>query len=109
MIVSPVRCPHCQATLRSAKPVPGGTRLKCPKCAKAFVVPPDGALAAEGFTALPPRAGSAPSLPASSAAGHDMQPEVALAQARKTRALVAVLAGTGIFLFLGGALLLFCL
>ena len=32
-------CPHCQQVLRSSRPVPGGTNLKCPKCGKSFSVP----------------------------------------------------------------------
>ncbi len=32
-------CPHCDATLRPAKPVQEGKTVKCPKCAKTFKAP----------------------------------------------------------------------
>ena len=34
-----VTCPSCNTTLRPKTPVPGGTRLKCPKCATTFMTP----------------------------------------------------------------------
>lgn len=50
-----VTCPSCNTTLKPKTPVPGGTRLKCPKCATAFVTPADEApspmsAAGEDFT-----------------------------------------------------------
>ena len=38
-----VTCPFCNSTLKSKTPVPGGTRIKCPKCSTQFVVKPDDA------------------------------------------------------------------
>jgi hypothetical protein len=32
-------CPGCRSTLKSAKPVPDGKKIKCPKCATVFVTP----------------------------------------------------------------------
>jgi hypothetical protein len=38
-----IKCTHCGATIKSAKPVPAGKKVKCPKCAKPFVVQGDAA------------------------------------------------------------------
>ncbi len=38
-----ITCPHCNVTLKPKTPVPAGTRIKCPKCQTAFVVPGGGA------------------------------------------------------------------
>jgi hypothetical protein len=43
MLASTVACPQCQAPLRSAKPIPPGARVKCPKCAASFTVPGEAA------------------------------------------------------------------
>ena len=33
-----IKCTHCGSVLKSANPVPAGKKVKCPKCAKVFVV-----------------------------------------------------------------------
>jgi phage FluMu protein Com len=36
-----IKCTHCGSVLKSPKPVEAGKKLKCPKCAKVFVVAED--------------------------------------------------------------------
>jgi hypothetical protein len=38
-----VTCPHCDATLKPKTPPRAASRVRCPKCKAAFVVPGDGA------------------------------------------------------------------
>ncbi len=111
MIASALCCPHCQATMRSAKPIPAGTRVKCPKCGTPFVVPTDaaGAVTAGAVTA------TAPVKPPDSLIGPDAAhsvPDVALPEGASSggkRGLVAVAVAGSAFLLLGGGLLLYCL
>jgi hypothetical protein len=37
MPITQFACPGCKAVLKPAKPVPDGSKIKCPKCAKVFV------------------------------------------------------------------------
>jgi predicted Zn finger-like uncharacterized protein len=39
MIASKLACPRCRAAIVSNKPVPAGTRVRCPRCATSFTVP----------------------------------------------------------------------
>jgi tetratricopeptide (TPR) repeat protein len=39
MSTQTVTCPHCQTLLRSDRPVPAGTNLRCPDCKTAFTAP----------------------------------------------------------------------
>ncbi len=39
MLANKVACPYCQATLKSAKPIPAGMEITCPKCRTKFKVP----------------------------------------------------------------------
>src|SRR5947199_3201333 len=43
MSATKLTCPKCQATLRPAKPLPAGKRVKCPKCGARFAVGAGGA------------------------------------------------------------------
>ena len=36
-----IKCTHCGVVIKSAKPIPVGAKVKCPKCAKPFVVAGD--------------------------------------------------------------------
>jgi hypothetical protein len=36
MTISRLTCPECAAVLKPARPVPGGARVKCPKCGASF-------------------------------------------------------------------------
>lgn len=40
-----MKCTHCGAVIKSAKDVPAGAKVKCPKCAKVFVAQPESAAA----------------------------------------------------------------
>lgn len=104
MVVNSLSCPYCQATIRSSKPVPQGTRLTCPKCATVFLSGKTKTL--ESVEAVAPRTNTA--LPQAVAdAPAQLDPDVAKPKGR--RGLMAILAGGIIFLVLGGALLAYCL
>jgi hypothetical protein len=40
MIVAQARCPRCQATVPSAKPIPLGKPINCPRCGVLYHVTP---------------------------------------------------------------------
>ncbi len=42
MAVARITCPECQTTLRPAKPLPAGKKVKCPECGVTFPVLDDG-------------------------------------------------------------------
>jgi LSD1 subclass zinc finger protein len=48
-------CPGCQTPLRTAKPLPPGARLKCPKCQTVFATPSAPAAPATPAAAGPPQ------------------------------------------------------
>lgn len=39
MQATKLTCPDCNATLQTAKPIPPGAKIKCPKCGSTFAVP----------------------------------------------------------------------
>src|SRR5262245_41607911 len=39
MQATKLTCPDCNATLQTAKPIPPGAKIKCPKCGSSFAVP----------------------------------------------------------------------
>ncbi|HVS37158.1 MAG TPA: hypothetical protein VMS17_16470 [Gemmataceae bacterium] len=43
MPATSVTCPFCNSNLKSKTPIPGGTKIKCPKCSTQFAVRPDDA------------------------------------------------------------------
>ncbi|HYT89986.1 MAG TPA: MJ0042-type zinc finger domain-containing protein, partial [Gemmataceae bacterium] len=59
MVEHKVACPQCHSALKSAKPIPAGMKLKCPRCGTMFSAPHaapngphNGALASAGGAAL---------------------------------------------------------
>ena len=55
MPATSVTCPFCKATLTSKTPIPGGTRIKCPKCSTLFVVKADDAEEVPPTVPAPPK------------------------------------------------------
>jgi phage FluMu protein Com len=55
MPATTVTCPFCNTTLKPKTPVPGGTRIKCPKCSTIFVVKADDAEDVPPTVAAPPK------------------------------------------------------
>lgn len=54
-------CPACGATLRTAKPLPAGKRIKCPHCSETVAVPAaDDGIRAAGSKSAPARGGDDP-------------------------------------------------
>jgi hypothetical protein len=39
MQATKLSCPDCNATLQTAKPIPAGAKIKCPKCGSSFAAP----------------------------------------------------------------------
>src|SRR5262245_55605901 len=111
-----VACPQCAAPLRSAKPIPAGMRIKCPRCGLQFSTPhangvgdphiravgPAGAVpaAAAAVQAAPPAAASA--ISASAPPGVGMPRELPSPQAPAGRgARLALLGGGAALLAVG--------
>src|SRR6266536_519922 len=62
-----VACPQCHSALKSAKPIPAGMKLKCPRCGTMFSAPHasangphNGALASAGGAAVTTAVQTAP-------------------------------------------------
>src|SRR4051794_41029898 len=65
MLDTKVACPQCHTVLKSAKPVPMGIRVKCPKCSVFFTTGESnghGTTNGNGVQA-PPLNGRAPAIP----------------------------------------------
>ncbi len=69
MSVQKVVCTHCQSALKSDRPIPAGTQLKCPRCQKVFAVSYAPAAVGAGASRPPSgeslRTGPLPQLPGS--------------------------------------------
>jgi len=111
MLATKLACPFCQSVLKTRKPVPDGTRLTCPKCARAFVVgagplafqagPPPRPITTNQVTAQPPP----PPRPLPLPSAHAPDPAIALPSSSARKRLTLVLGGLFLLAVLGGTLL----
>jgi hypothetical protein len=112
MLATKVACPHCQATLKSARPIPPGTEITCPKCRAPFKAP---AAETNGVTARRPAAAvtaaSPAPLPSTSVRAGAAPVPAQPAQAPEppgNRALPWLIGGGALFAGLGAFLIYWC-
>lgn len=108
MPIQKVSCPHCQAVLKTARAMPLGKQVKCPRCQQPFAV------GSESIQAAPARSASAqapsPILVAAPALGEFSGPSRSAAgrSGKRGRVLAWLLAGSLLFLGTGAGLAYYC-
>lgn len=114
-IINKVACPHCHATLKTARPLPLGKQVKCPGCSQMFTVTSEALQEAAGAAsgaASSAKGGAAGPQPVADVSAIGVAPDglsiSSQPSGNRKPALILMLVGCLLFLGAGAGLAYFC-